>query len=170
MEMTTITVTGKTKVGSHEETDPNTGEVTTVNDYDYAVVNIEVPADSVDNAEFYGGDRLCKLARAHEIVLLGNSVRSTLSGSKGKDQDEKNAIAQTVIGDNYPLCLDARIKTPGTARVPAKIKRAIEARQTALSMMEGLLKKPFDKWSEKAQAEFDTTYPGVVTADSPTAD
>lgn len=163
MEMLTITVTGKTKIGSHEETDPKTNEVSTVNDYDFATVNVEVPADMADNVDFYGSERLSKLARAHEIVLLGNLVRSTLEGSKGKEQDEKNAIAQAAIGDNYPACLDARIKAPGAKRVPAKVKRAIEARQTALTLAEGLLKKPFDKWSEKSQEEFNITYPIPVT-------
>ncbi len=172
MDTNTIVVTGKTKISSHEETNPETGEVTTVNDYDFALVNVEVPVNMADNVEFYTHDRLCKLARAHEIVLLGNLIRSTLADSKGKDQNEKNAIAQAVIGDNYPVCLDARIKTPGTARVPAKIKRAIEARQTALTTIEGMLKKPYDKWSVKSQEDFNATYPipGVITAGPLTTD
>jgi hypothetical protein len=161
--MKTISVTGKTKVGSHVEKDKD-GTDKTVNDYDFAVANVEVPESNEDVIAFYGIDRLCDLARAHEIVLLGNLVRSTLSDSKGKTQDEKNAIAQAAIGNDYPKCLDARIKTPGAKRVPAGVKRAIEARATALTMMEGMLKKPFRKWSEVSQNEFNTTYP-VPTAE-----
>jgi len=159
IETTPIQVKGQTKVGSHLEKDTKTLQDVTVNDYDFAVISVDVPAKNEDVLAFYGLDRLCKLARAHEIVLLGNLVRSTLSDSKGKTQDEKNAIAQSVIGNDYPKCLDAKIKAPGAKRVPAAVKRAIEARATALTMMEGMLKKPYTKWSEKSQNEFNATYP-----------
>ena len=162
IETVAIQVKGQTKIGSHKEKEKDGTDIT-VNDYNYAIVNVAVPARNADVIEFYGLDRLCKLARAHEIVFLGNLTRSTLSDSNGKTQEEKNAIAQKVIGNDYPKCLDARIKTPGAKRISAGVKRAIEARATALTMMEGMLKKPFEKWSETSQNEFDATYP-VPTA------
>lgn len=170
IELIPMPITGKTKIGSHEEVDaktgeivvnPNTGKPKIINDYDFAVVTVNVPVRIVDMVEFYGLDRLCKLAKAHEIVLLGNITRATLPDSKGKPQIEKNAIAQKAIGDDYPVCLDAKIKVPGAKRVSAKIKTAIEARATAMAFMEALpdINKPFDQWAESTKEKFNKMYP-----------
>lgn len=162
IETKSISVTGKTKRGSHVEKD-KCGQDVTVNDYDFATVKVNIPANNADSVEFYGLERLCNLAQAHEIVLLGNLIRGTLGESKGLPQDEKNAIAQKAIGNDYPKCLDARIKVPGAPRVSAKVKRAMEERQTALTYNEKILEKPYDKWKPTTQQLFNETYPIPVS-------
>lgn len=157
MEKIKLEICGKTKTGSHDEiiqSGKDKGQTTIVNDYNMATVIIEVPMYIDDNLEFYGPDRYATLARNHEIVLLANAVRSTLSESTGKTQEEKNAIAQKAVA-NFPACLDPRPKTPGAA----KKTKAEKERVKALVLMETMLKKPYEKWSVIAREEFDRTYP-----------
>lgn len=157
MKMIKLEICGKTKTGSHEETiqsGKDKGQVIFVNDYDTATITVEVPESIDDNLNFYGGPRYAALARNHEIVLLANAVRATLAESAGKPQDEKDALAQAAV-KNYPACLDPKPRTPGAA----KKTKAEKERAKALTMMEAMLKKAYDKWSGTAKEEFDRTYP-----------
>lgn len=158
MEMIKLEICGKTKTGSHDEivtSGKDKGKVISVNDYNMATITVEVPKDIEDNAKFYGPGRYACLARNHEVVLLANAVRATLSDSHDKDQGEKNAIAQKAVA-TFPACLDPKPKTPGAARVNRKQKE----RANALDFMENEgVKKPYNRWSVQAREAFDRTYP-----------